>query len=108
MWTLGARQTDAHASRARSKNECPACRLHLNSRRALQAVRASATPAHSPAVVLTRHGRSRQDPAFDALVAALYGDVVAFEAAEEARIAAENAKNAKVCAPLIVCCRLWA
>jgi hypothetical protein len=39
--------------------------------------------------------------AFDALVAALYGDVVAFEAAEEAKIAAENARHAAVRPPVL-------
>ena len=72
----------------------------MNSRRALQPVRAGAAPAH---VAAYADAPSRlaaapaQDPAFDALVAALYGDVVVFEAAEEARIAADNAKHAAVC-----------
>jgi hypothetical protein len=41
--------------------------------------------------------------AFDALVAALYGDVVAFEAAEEAKIAAENARHAAVRPTRLLC-----
>ena len=42
-----------------------------------------------------------QDVAFDRLVAALYGDVAAFEAAEEAKIAAENARHAAVRQPAL-------
>ena len=63
--------------------ECPVCRKHLRSKRSF-----------------------RSDPAFDALLATLYGDVAAFNAREEAflgaipvqsyRESAEGARQARV------------
>ena len=52
------------------KHECPSCRMRVPSRRSL-----------------------RPDPSFDALIASVYPDLAAFEAYEEAAIAAFNEKR---------------
>lgn len=97
----------AHTCRARSlaprvcapgrrNNECPACRVHIKSRRQLQKVRTRQAHLFG-GMQMPQRAEPRsvctQDPLFDKLVAALYGDVAAYEQAEEEAVQASNAAH---------------